>query len=190
VSDVAEIASRFWSPELWVNTTILLTLGRVLWVAVGKLTESALFRLSLRTQKVSFTLSARGDRPAEITSLNVLFIRHGSDDYLRNLASDQEKHHGRLRNKTRRIKTRTDADGNIIVAFDVDVHKRIGTQFKLFVDVQGDLEPVLDYLKSHDNVYDIGVSSNPNAVRVFFLLRDFAETKTVDGFTNNMIWPV
>ena len=190
MSDVAEIASRFWSPELWVNTTILLTLGRVLWVAVGKLTESALFRLSLRTQKVSFTLSARGDRPAEITSLNVLFIRHGSDDYLRNLASDQEKHHGRLRNKTRRIKTRTDADGNIIVAFDVDVHKRIGTQFKLFVDVQGDLEPVLDYLKSHDNVYDIGVSSNPNAVRVFFLLRDFAETKTVDGFTNNMIWPV
>lgn len=74
--------------------------------------------------------------------------------------------------------------------FDVHVHKRIGTQFKLFVDVEGDTAPVIDYLESHENVYDIGISRNPNSVRIFFLLRDFAETETIDGFKNNMIFPV
>lgn len=146
--------------------------------------------MSLRTQRISFRLLAHSGRPEEITSLNVLFIRHGTDNYLKNLASDQERHHGRLRNKPKKIEIQRDDQGNIVVEFDVHVHKRIGTQFKLFVDVEGDTAPVIEYLESHENVYDIGVSRNPNSVRIFFLLRDFAETETIDGFKNNMIFPV
>jgi hypothetical protein len=182
--------SSFWTPELWINTTILIAVGRALWVAVGKATEAAIFRLSLKTRRVSFRLLARGDRPEEIQSLNVLFVRHGSDKYLQHLASDQERNHGRLQNKYKKIEIKRDENDDIVFEFDIHFHKRIGTQFKLFVDVRGSAEPVVKYLGSHENVYDVGVSSNPNSIRVFFLLKDFAEIETIDGFKNNMIWPV
>lgn len=190
LTEIQTALAKLWKPEVWINTTLLLTLGRALWVAVGKLTEVLIFRLSLRTQKLSFRLLAHGNRPAEIKSLNVLFIRHGSDRYLRSLASDQERHHGRLQNQTKRIEIKRDDEDNIVVEFYVRVHKRIGTQFKLFVEVEGDTAPVVAYLESHQNVYDVGVSANPNGVKVFFLLKDFAETRSIDGFMNNMIWPV
>ena len=187
---MGKFVEAFASVEFWLNSAILIALARFLWGIVGRLTDKLLFALSLRTQSVEFTFEALPDRPKEIMALRCLFVRYGNDQYLRELASDQEKHHGRLRNQIRPVVVEEQEDGRVRISFTIRIHRRLGTQFKLFLDVEGETAPVEEYLARHPNVYDISKSSRPDMMRVFFLIRDFAETTTVDGFKNNIIWPV
>ena len=204
---IAAASDRMGSVDFWLNSALLVTVGRALWVVVGKLTEAAIFRAALRTTSLRVRLTAHPDHPAAITAIRLLFIRHGNDTYLQHLASDQEKHHARLRNTVLPVTVRKET-GGIGIEFRIKVHNRLGTQFKLFVDVAPSRAPTLDtavqdpaaqdpavqeviaYLESHPNVHDVGVSARPDRARVFFLLRDFDDVKTVEGFRNNMIWPV
>lgn len=43
---------------------------------------------------------------------------------------------------------------------------------------------------AYKNIYDLGFSGSNNKNRIFFLLRDYGTTETVDGFKNNMLFPV
>ncbi|MDO9524127.1 MAG: hypothetical protein Q7J57_01090 [Gemmobacter sp.] len=199
---IAAAATRMSNVDFWLNSALLISVGRALWVMVGKATETALFRMALRTTTLRVRLTALPDHPATITALRLLFIRHGNDTYLQHLASDQEKHHGKLRNKVLPVTVQKGPDG-VAINFRIRVHTRLGTQFKLFVDVapSGPLtldnaaqdpavQEVVAYLKLHPNVHDVSVSGRPGRARVFFLLRDFDDVQTIEGFRNNMIWPV
>lgn len=101
----------------------------------------------------------------ENVKLRCLVVRYGTDAYVERLASDQEKYEGRLRNrilKNRVTIVRTRADGlwpwlgyrwkrfvlgyepmerestRIVGNFLLPVHKRLGTQFKLFFEIRAD----------------------------------------------------
>lgn len=193
MDDLAGIlVEHFASAEFWLNGALLIALARALWVVVGKVTEAAIFRVSLRTRTERVRLSAWADYPAEIKGVGCLFIRHGNDLYLRHLASDQERHHGRLHNRTRPAKVTHEPDGSLGVEFRLRVHQRLGTQFKLFVDVAGDTAPVMAYLRRHENIHGISVAGNNaggKGSRIYFLLKNYATVTTIEGFENNMIWP-
>ena len=62
-----------------------------------------------------------------------LIIRYGTDEYIKSMANDQEKYDGRLRNDI--------IDGIYDkgkLSFNIPLHKRIGTQFKCFLEVDTD----------------------------------------------------
>lgn len=188
--DMDSVYDIISSADFWVSSAFFIAGARVLWTLVQVGTEWLLFQVSLRTRTANFVIPAKANRPKEIKKCRLLFVRYGNDQYLKELASDREKHHGRLRNRIKPVKVRELNDGSLELEFKVKIHTRLGTQFKLFLDVEGDVEKVKDYLNSHDNVYDVSDSLRPNKTRVFFLIRDFAETQTIEGFKNNIIWPV
>ena len=186
-----DLLALLGSARFWLDAAILTAIVRFVWTVVQKLSERLLFALSLRTRTIEVTFDAHPDVPSEIEALRYLFIRYGNDTYLKELASDQERHHGRLRNIVRKVEVSDLPDGGKRIKLRLKVHKRLGTQFKLFVDVAGDPAAVARYLNSHPNVYEVESSPRPgNRSRVFFLVRDFPTITTVDGFENNMIWPV
>lgn len=117
-----------------------------------------------------------------------LIIRYGTDQYIKDMANDQERYDGRLRNNV--IDGKLDSDGN--VTFNIPLHKRIGTQFKLFMELESeeDTKLLLEY-KNYTNIYDLGRASSPFAkYRIFFLLNSYGTVKTVDGLENNMLFPI
>lgn len=138
---LTEILDQIGKARFWLDAAILTAVIRVVWTVMQKATERFLFALALRTKTIEVKLT-----------------------------SDQERHHGRLRNK---------------------VHRRLGSQFKMFVDVDGDAAPVVAYLKSHKGISAVDRNNRPGGKqRIFFLLNEHPVVETVDGFKNNMIFPV
>jgi hypothetical protein len=186
-----EFLTHFGSARFWLDATILTGLVGFVWTVVRRLGELALFRLSLRTRLIEVVFHAKADVPPEIAALKCLVIRYGNDTYLREMASDAERFHGRLRNKVVPVRVETLPDGQRKIILRIKMHRRLGTQFKFFVDVHGDTDPVVSYLESHENIHAVEPSPRPgHKKRVFFLVRDYPTVTTVDGFENNMIFPV
>jgi len=191
-----ELLTRIGSLELLFDTTLLVAVVGVVWTFARRLAQEAYFLLSLRTREIEFVLRAKSGIPRNITSLNLLFIRYGNDTYLSSLASDQERYHGRLRNKVIRVAETPPKHGGPIKV-KLRLHKRLGTQFKFFVDVTGDPEAVVDYLESHETISGVSAKQRPklNADeeprhRIFFLIDRLDKTTTVDGHENNFLYPV
>lgn len=182
--------------NIFVDTTLLVSIIAVVWTFARRLAQEAYFRLSIRTQQITFPLEPHADIPGNIESLNYLFIRYGNDTYMQWLASDQDRHHGRLRNKIICVTRKMPKPGEQITV-KMRVHKRLGTQFKFFVDVTGDPEPVEAYLKAHSSTDDISCKpiprskpGGPDRYRLFFLVTRLDEVKTIDNLRNNFIYPV
>jgi len=193
---IEQLVSGFGSLEVVVDTTLLVALASAVWTVVSRLVQAVNFQLALRTREIEFALEPKTGIPENITSLNYLLIRYGNDTYLSTLASDQERHHGRLRNKIICVaENPSSALGSLMVK--LRLHKRLGTQFKFFVDVSGDPKQAIDYLASHDTIEDVSCKERPkiNAkdpprYRIFFLLNRLDKEKTVDGHINNFLYPV
>jgi hypothetical protein len=116
-----------------------------------------------------------------------LVVRYGTDEYIKSMANDQEKYDGRLRNE---IVDATHTNG--VLSFNIPLHKRIGTQFKCFleVDTKEEAEEIVKQCDKFDGIYDLSFSSSQHKNRVFFLLKDYGETLTVDKLKNNMLFPI
>lgn len=116
-----------------------------------------------------------------------LLVRYGTDEYIKSMANDQEKYDGRLRNQ---IIDCAFEDGHL--SFSIPVHKRIGTQFKCFMEVSSreEAQMIIDAQENFKNIYDLSFSSSQHKNRIFFMLKDYGETTTVDGLKNNMIFPI
>jgi hypothetical protein len=144
---------------------------------------------------VEFSRGMKEERYAKIRDaiegFSCLHVRYGTDQYLSMLASEQEKYEGRLRNNVLPIKVRFDRAGNAVFTLRLPLHKRIGTQFKCFVTVRREnmLGSVEEFLKSCDRVKGVSVSRGVKSNRIYFLLDRFGEVTTVDGHTNNMVYP-
>lgn len=120
-----------------------------------------------------------------------LVVRHGSDQYISTLASDQEKYEGRLKNKILPIRVSFDKSGNAILTLTLPVHKRMGTQFKCFVDLKdtnsvGQAQELFD---NCDRIGEVSISKSVRSNRIYFLLDRFAEVTTIDFLKNNIIFP-
>lgn len=182
------------TPGLYVDATLLVALFGVAW-AFGQRVAGWLFvQMSLRTRAAELDFHTNADVPSKISALKLLVIRYGNDTYLKELASDRERHHDRLRNSLHSVQVKDAEDGGKLSVSKLRIHQRLRTQFKFFVDVDGKTDRVVAYLKTH-----AGADVTPRLVqkrqnrghkRPFFLVKDFDEVRTVDGFANNMIYPV
>jgi hypothetical protein len=192
-----EAIARVGSLELYIDVTLLVALAGVVWTFARRIAQELYFQLSLRTREIEIALEPKENVPDELKELHLLFVRYGNDTYLKELASDQERYHGRLRNKVTRIPIDRDRVGKDPLKIKIKLHKRLGTQFKFFVEVEGDPNPVVTYLKSHDTISDVDTVNRPSRrtdstprSRIFFIVNRFDVVTTVEGFKNNFVFPV
>lgn len=137
---------------------------------------------------INIVLSVQ-DRHRELfknASFKCLVIRYGTDLYIQHMANDQEKYDGRLRNN---VIDCDYTDGKL--SFFVPLHKRLGTQFKCFVDFEheDDVKNILKHKDEFTRVHSIDESSSPYEHRLYYLLRDYGDVETIDGFKNNILMP-
>lgn len=198
IEQLSRIADELLKPEVLFSTGILTAIagfaGRLAWAAATT-TLSWLHSWHLRTTAKHTVALARKQLPFDhrILEPRCLIIRYGTDQYIEHLASDRERQDGRLQNRVIQVPIQAHSDGSTTFRLRIPVHKRLGTQFKCFVDV-GDAAitaEVLEFLSGCQNVVSADCSSSPlHPHRIYFLLRTFDVVKSIDGHNNNMCFPV
>jgi hypothetical protein len=184
-----------WFLHIFQNAgaaALLIAFARVIWSIAGWLIRVTTFYFGRKTMRYGVPFGPIEHVPKSIEGVYCQIVRYGTDLYIEKMASDQEKYEGRLQNKVRRLRTRRDRNGEMIVSFDLPVHKRIGTQFKTFVRVRdpADLVPVEEFLKRQSFLADVKVSGYQKPPKISFTLKMFPTVDTVDGLKNNFFFPV
>ncbi len=90
-----------------------------------------------------------------IRGWNLLLIRYGSDDYLRTMAGETDRNVGRPRYAILPMKLSLSPTGEVLLSFSLPVHRRLGTQFRCFIDTKkGDMGPsvLTGMLKHYDEI--------------------------------------
>jgi hypothetical protein len=173
-------------------TTVVTFIGKLSWTAASELVWS-LYRWSLRKPQKHKVVVAKTKIPFEkgVAKVRCLVVRYGTDQYIEHMASDREKYDGRLLNEVIPIRVIRTGDA---VSFEVDlpVHKRLGTQFKCYVEVPkgGPVAEIKKFLTGLADIHEVSESSSlDGGNRIFFLIKKFATVTSIDGFNNNMCFP-
>jgi hypothetical protein len=178
--------------ELLLNTAILALVFRVIWSSLSEIFNRMRQLLSRRVRIYEIDLNQYNLKSDSNVDFCCLLIRYGTDSYLKSLASDGDKFDGRLQNKILPITLANLDKRDTRLILRLPVHQRIGTQFKCFAEVRNpkDMEAVHNELKGCERIHGISVSSSQFRNRIYFLLKDFGTSKSVDGIENNICYPV
>ena len=144
----------------------------------------------------------RLDTLPEVAEVKCLTIRFGTDDYLERMASDQERFEGRTRLIVDSFQFPLDRQTRTYRGtVSLRVHRRLGTQFKLFIEANDDrqAESIRLLLASLEGVEEVTRSDYGPRPKVWFLLRQFhivststgdAKLRDEDRIRNNFYFPV
>jgi len=126
-----------------------------------------------------------------IRGWHLLLIRYGSDDYLRTMAGETDRNVGRPRYSILPMKLSLSPTGEVLLSFALPVHRRLGTQFRCFIDTRkGDMGPsVLTGMLKHYDEIDVIESEMPEPSRVYFTLKRFPVVTTAEGIRQNQVRP-
>lgn len=177
--------------ELLLNSAILAIVFRTVWGVFSEVTNHIRHIFSKRILSYEIDLGQYHPEFNGVIDFYCLLIRYGTDSYLQGLASERDKFDGRLQNKIIPIKVEESDSGNARFILSLPIHQRMGTQFKCFAEVRSskDLEVASKALNACERIYDISKSSSQFKNRVYFLLKDFGTSKSVDGIENNVCYP-
>lgn len=190
--DILATFSQLQTRDVILNTAIIATVIKVAWTALTWGINWLRFASISRETIASIPLAPYKPDYEGVADFFCLVIRYGTDDYIRFMASDREKHDGRLQNAVIPLKKGKNSDGDYVFELKLPVHKRIGTQFKCYADAKSaEKADVLEaMLKQCEFVSDVDRSASPNQYRYYFLIKDrFAQVDTVDGIKNNFCFP-
>lgn len=194
---LAVIAEAALTPEVLLSTGVITAVasitGKVAWAGATSLL-SWLRSWQLRSIQQHTVALARKRLPFDHSLVvpRCLVVRYGTDNYIERLASDREKYDGRLQNRAITVPITVHEDGSTGFRLSVPVHKRLGTQFKCFVDVldSSKTAEIFEFLSRCPSILSPDRSSSPlHRDRIYFLLNDFAVTDSIDGHKNNMCYP-
>jgi hypothetical protein len=185
--EIPELSVR----DLALNSAIVATAIKVIWTL---LTEVLKLLRNIRLHKTLDLLIPIFPYRKEydgLVNFNCLVVRYGTDQYFQHLASDRERHDGKLQNKTIPLQVIHEDSTSPKLGILLPVHKRLGTQFKCFADINDPAridEFILEFSKCN-RISRLSKSSSQFHNRVYFILNDFGTAKTVDGFINNICLP-
>ena len=126
-----------------------------------------------------------------IRGWRLMVVRYGTEEYLRTLASDADRHVGRPRRASTGMSLKLSPSGEAILSWTLPVHRALGTQFRCYVVTRkggGGLAVLADILKHYDEI-EVLPSDLPDRRRVYFLLKHFEEITTAEGARNNYVAP-
>jgi hypothetical protein len=126
-----------------------------------------------------------------IKGWNVLLVRYGTEDYLRAMAGEGDRTIGRPRFSTSPMSLSLSGNGEVILNFSLSIHRRLGTQFRCFIETRGESTgpSVLTGMLRHYDEIDIIEPEVENPTRIYFLLRRYATITTADGIKQNFVHP-
>lgn len=126
-----------------------------------------------------------------IRGWRLMVVRYGTDDYLRALAGEADRHIGRPRHSSSGMQLSLSASGEAILRWKLPVHRRLGTQFRCYVVTRkggGGLSVLADILKHYDEI-EVLQPDLPERRRIYFLLAHFQIVTTAEGARNNYVAP-
>ena len=126
-----------------------------------------------------------------IRNWQLLLVRFGTDDYLRNMAGPGDRDVGRPRYATAAMSLSLSPTGEVILQWSLPVHRRLGTQFRCFIETRhGVAGPsVLTGMLKHYDEIEILDAAVENPQRVYFLLKRFPVVTTAEGIRQNFVLP-
>ncbi|MDP3833675.1 MAG: hypothetical protein Q8Q82_06910 [Hydrogenophaga sp.] len=177
-------------------TAIAGFVGRIFWKLASDFLKVTEEWLSKKPKKIKIVI-AKSDGIFNIKKVKprCLIVRYGTDQYIERIASDSEKYTGRLRNTVIDISvSQSSADSAVYFTLSLPVHRRLGTQFKCFVDVLDDSkkEAVINFLSQSPQISNPSTSASAHGTsRIYFLLKvpECTTVTTVEGYANNMCFP-
>ncbi|MFB6356586.1 MAG: hypothetical protein ABEJ65_08735 [bacterium] len=178
------------------------TLGTILVAAVGGISAYSLWvndkiqiRTFFRVQKKSLTLEF-DHCPVQLyrnLDFKYLLIRFGTDDFLRDTATLEEKKELGLQNKTYNVRSSYDEQNQSLrLELPIRKHKLFGSQFKLFALVKGDLslDEAKEYFQNTSQVEQIDSSEDLEGQEKLWFLLDIPKVQVVttpEGHKNNHV---
>lgn len=188
--ELSQIVEVILSKNFFLNSAILTAIVKIVCVLISELLKKIRSFWMKNIQYFNIPLES-----SEIIDNTVKFyclvIRYGTDNYIKDMASNQEKYDGRLQNKVIPINTCRGKEKDLSLELKLPVHNRIGTQFKCFAEIQDSrkVDDLYSILEKCQRIYDISKSSSQFKNRIYFLLQDFVTITTVEGIDNNMCFP-
>jgi len=177
---------------------LLTPLLRFLWLGASTAYQHFLEWWDTRIEKCTIrlgpvTVSQACPLPGKVP-IHCLIIRYGSDAYLETHASDQERFEGRIRYKILKSKLKRGPEDFYSGAVKLPVHRRLGTQFKLFFEVDSEEKAnrYFDLLAElPELVEEVSITRYGAKPKVWFLLRSPQFTSVGEpGLRNNFFFPV
>jgi hypothetical protein len=126
-----------------------------------------------------------------IKAWKLLVVRYGSDDYLRHMAGEADRQAGRTRFDVVRMKLALSPVGEVTLAWSLPVHRRLGSQFRCYVDIRPDgagAEVLTGMLRHYDEI-ELLPAETQDPRRVYFLLKRFTIITAADGMRQNFMLP-
>lgn len=170
---------------------LLTVVLRVLWLFTTTVYQAAAEYVGHRIERCRIDLgplpvpAQRRDRLPDEVPIFCLIVRYGADEYLEKLASDQERYEGRLRLEILKSKLKLDREScTYSGTVPLKVHRRLGTQFKLFFEVEDDAAAAryVAALEAMDDIIaEVSTSSYGPKTKVWFLLEKYHITNIVDS---------
>ena len=169
----------------------------MVWTILGYVfaTASELFDVSTSKQKI---VIARGLTRHDFDQIrkgvrawHLLLVRYGSDEYLRTMAGEADKQAGRTRYEIIGMKISLSPIGEVILQWKLPVHRRLGTQFRCYIDIRADgagTEVLTGMLRHYDEI-EVLTSEVGTPTRVYFLLRRYRTVASADGGRQNIVLP-
>jgi hypothetical protein len=191
--------AHFWTADslskIVFGSAVVTTVINVTWFGISNAVR-AIIRVSRRAVIPHHVVLGQVSREKFDTTLKpislfyCLLVRYGTDSYIEKLASDEERHEGRLRLKLIPVDVESDNSGNVFFVLKLPVHKRLGTQFKCFAAVtsMNEVQKVVEILQACAHVKDVKQSDSQYKNRIYFLLDHFAVVDSIDNIKNNFVY--
>ncbi len=177
--------------------------GSIIGIALFKLFEKLFAntynRLSLiakyffNTKRILEIITLNNIPPDMVKYMKPGFIlsRFGNDEFLKDTAIEKEKMEMGLQNKITYLKYEyLSTHKKLNVELKINIHKKFGTQFKLFMDFDNyeHLLKAKSILEEQSILKNIGKSESLKN-RLYFLIEEYKVVKTSEGIENNFIFP-
>ncbi len=126
-----------------------------------------------------------------IRAWHLLLVRYGTDEYLRTMAGEADRHAGRTRYDVIKMKLALSPTGEVTLSWSLPVHRRLGTQFRCYIDIRagGAGGEVLTGMLRHYDEIEVLPSEVAEPTRVYFLLKKFRTVPSADGGRQNIVLP-
>lgn len=147
----------------------------------------------LRQVKLSLTLSVPKDLVPHL-HFGALVVRFGIEETLRHPANASLAEEGQLVNRSlvARAVHLDESSGEVRVRYVLPLHRTLGLQFKLFVDVADPelVEPAIEVLRTA-GMEEVSRSQSGQRSRLYCLLPEgrLVVTQTPEGIRNNFVYP-
>lgn len=146
---------------------------------------------NIERHTIPFQIKNMNSDIASHISFGYNLVRFGIDEIIEK-ATEKERKYAVLQNKEFEAKSYYDEiNKEMKIEIPLEIHKILGVQFKIFVDVAGreKLTEIENFLQENEQFDDIRISDGLGKNRIYFLLKYLSNTKTIEGIRNNFIYP-